>query len=219
MCFSPVASFVTAGLTGSIGLVCLTRVSHPRELPLAATPLIFGVQQALEGGLWLNLPTAPHSPLVAGLTLAFLLFAEVFWPVYAPLAAWSLEPDARRRRLMLACLAIGVGVASVLLWRLLIGPRVAEIANSCIVYRTTPGDPIPIGLAYLTATSLPLVLSSRRTILVLGLVTLTGCIVAYAFYWAAFLSVWCFFAAAASIVILSHFELNRWRSLRAAAAT
>lgn len=218
MCFSPVASFVTAGLTGAIGVVCLARVNHPRELPLAMTPLIFGVQQAIEGGLWLSLPTAPHSSLVAGLTLAFLFFAEVFWPVYAPLAARSLEPDARRRRLMLACLAIGVGVAGILLWRLLTGPRVAEIANSCIVYRTMPGDPIPIGLGYLAATSLPLVLSSRRAILVLGGVTLTGCVVAYAFYWEAFLSVWCFFAAAASIVILSHFEWSRRRNLRLAAA-
>jgi hypothetical protein len=29
MCFSPVASFVTAGLTGAIGVVCLTRVTPP----------------------------------------------------------------------------------------------------------------------------------------------------------------------------------------------
>jgi hypothetical protein len=141
----------------------------------------------------------------------------VFWPVYAPLTAWSLEPNERRRRLMLACLAIGACVAGVLLWRLLTGPREAVIANSCIVYRTTPGDLIPIGLAYLAATSLPLVLSSQRTMLALGVVTLTGCVVAYAFYWEAFLSVWCFFAAAASIVILGHFELARRRSAQALA--
>jgi hypothetical protein len=209
MCFSPLASFATAALTGAIGLVCLTRVTQPRELPLAATPLFFGVQQAIEGGLWLYLPTAPHGPPAAALTLAFLLFAQVFWPVYAPLAAWSLEPNERRRRLMVACLAIGVAVAGYLLWRILTGPREAVIVNSCIVYRTTPGHQLLVGLAYLTATSLPLILSSRRTILALGAVTLTGCVVAYAFYWEAFLSVWCFFAAAASIIILGHFEWAR----------
>jgi hypothetical protein len=217
MCFSPLASFATAALTGSIGAVCLVRTTQPRELPLAATPLIFGVQQAVEGGLWLYLPTAPHAPMAIALTLVFLLFAQVFWPVYAPLAAWSLEPDERRRRLMLACLAVGVAVSAFLLWRIATGPRSAAIVNSCIVYRTTPGQPLLTGLAYLVATSLPLVLSSRRTILALGLVTLTGCVVAYAFYWEAFLSVWCFFAAAASIVILGHFEWARWRGPELAA--
>jgi uncharacterized membrane protein YczE len=217
MCFSPVASFATAALTGSIGAVCLARATRSRELPLAATPLIFGVQQAIEGGLWLTLPTAPNGAVVGALTLAFLLFAQVFWPVYAPLAAWSLEPNAWRRRLMLACLAVGAGVAAYLLWRILAGPREAMVVNSCIVYRTRQGHPLAIGLAYLAATSLPLVLSSQRTILALGAVTLVGCVVAYIFYWAAFLSVWCFFAAAASIVILGYFEHARWRSLLPAA--
>lgn len=67
------------------------------------------------------------------------------------------------------------------------------------------------------ATVLPLALSSRRTILVLGAVTGAGCVVAYLFHRQAFLSVWCFFAAAGSVVILAHFELVRRRILQAAA--
>jgi hypothetical protein len=42
--------------------------------------------------------------------------------------------------------------------------------------------------------------------------------VAYVLYWEAFVSVWCFFAAAASAVILWHFELSRRRSFRMAGA-
>ena len=45
MCFSASASFVTAGITGAIGIVALTRVKGPREVPLAATPLLFAFQQ------------------------------------------------------------------------------------------------------------------------------------------------------------------------------
>ena len=41
MCFSAVASFVAAGVTGGIGVVSLARVKEPRELPLAAAPIIF----------------------------------------------------------------------------------------------------------------------------------------------------------------------------------
>jgi len=43
-----------------------------------------------------------------------------------------------------------------------------------------------------------------------------GLVVAYAFYWEAFISVWCFFAAAASVAILCHFEWLRRSSLRIA---
>ncbi len=218
MCFSAIASFSTAGLTGAIGIASLARVTQRRELPLAATPLIFGVQQAVEGALWINLPLASAGAAVASLTLVFLLFAQVFWPVYASLAAWSIEPNERRRRLMLMCLALGLGVAGYLLWRLITGPREAVIVNGCIVYRTQQGHLVLVDLAYLAATSLPLLLSSRRTILALGAIILIGCAVAYIFYWEAFLSVWCFFAAAASVVILAHFELTRRRFSPSAAA-
>jgi uncharacterized membrane protein YjjB (DUF3815 family) len=66
-------------------------------------------------------------------------------------------------------------------------------------------------LAYLASVSLPLLMSSRRTLVMLGAIVLVGALVAYGFYLEAFQSVWCFFAAAASVVILAHFEwLRRW---------
>jgi hypothetical protein len=218
MCFSPAASFSTAAVTGVIGLISLSRATQARELPLAATPLLFGVQQTIEGGLWLVLPTAPHGPMAGALTLTFLLFAQAFWPVYAPLAAFVMEPNERRRRVMILCLATGLVVSGYLLWRMLTGPRDAAIVNSCIVYQTAGGHPVLIGLGYLAATSLPLIASSRRAIFVLGAIILVGSLVAYAFYWEAFMSVWCFFAAAASVVILGHFEWARRRSLQLAGA-
>ena len=218
MCFSPEASFTTAGLTGLIGIVCLTRTTSPREIPLAATPLVFAAQQAIEGGLWLNLPAAPHGQAAGVLTLAFLFFALVFWPVYAPLATWWLEPKAPRRRLMLACLAAGTTVATYLAWRAFAGPSDAIIAGGCIVYRIPGGHPLWVGVGYMAATSVPLIASSRRVLRALGAITLVGSVIAYIFYWQAFLSVWCFFAAAASTVILAHFEWARRPIVRLAAA-
>ena len=209
VCFSPVASFSTAAVTGAIGVVCLLRTTKARELPLAATPLVFGVQQAIEGALWLVLPTAPHGPAADALTLAFLVFALVFWPVYAPAACLWLEPKHPRRRVLLACLVIGMAVAAYLGWRAMAGPRDAIIAGRCIVYRMPGGHPLWLGAAYMTATTLPLIASSRRILHLLGAVTLVGSLVAYVFYWQAFLSVWCYFAAAGSTVILAHFEWAR----------
>jgi hypothetical protein len=59
-------------------------------------------------------------------------------------------------------------------------------------------------------------LTSQRTVVVLGAIVLAGLVVAYAFYSEAFISVWCFFAAAASVAILCHFEWLRRSSLRTA---
>ncbi len=83
-----------------------------------------------------------------------------------------------------------------------------------IVYVTEYQHSDAIGFAYLGATGLPLLLSSQRTIVVLGAIVLVGLTAAYAFYWESFTSVWCFFAAAASVTILCHFEWSRLRRLQ-----
>jgi hypothetical protein len=216
MCFSATASFVTAGVTGAIGLVAVTRVNEPRELPVAATPILFALQQIIEGMLWLNLPLAPNGALSTGLTVLFLFFAEVFWPVYAPLAVWLIEPSERRRRLMSLCLAAGVSVGAYLLWPILTRPHGAVVQDGHIVYVTEYRASGALALSYLAATVVPLLLSSRRTLVALGGVILVGSTVAYVAYWEAFVSVWCFFAASASLVILGHFEWSRRQRLRIA---
>ncbi len=80
-------------------MLTLTRANGPSALPLAATPALFAVQQAIEGLPWLEPPAAPDGSASTGLTPLFLLFAEVLWPVYAPIAVMLIEPDPRRRRL------------------------------------------------------------------------------------------------------------------------
>lgn len=218
MCFSPTASFVTAGLTAVVGFVSLGRVNEPRELPLAATPLLFALQQTIEGLLWLDLPIAPEGSFATSLVGLFLFFAEGFWPVYAPLAVWLIEPSAARRRLMLLCLAAGVGVSTYLLQWILTHPHSAIVRDGHIVYVTAFRPTAAVAVAYLASTGLPLLLSSRQTVVALGAVVLVGTVTAFAFYWEAFVSVWCFFAAAASLVILSHFEWSRRHRLRIANA-
>jgi hypothetical protein len=209
MCFSASASFVTAAITGTIGVVALTRVKGPREVPLAATPVLFALQQCIEGLLWLSLPQAADCSLSAPLTVLYLFLAEAFWPFYAPIAVWLIEPKASRRHLMVICQIVGAGVGAYLLWRILAHPHFATITDGHIVYVTEHGYSGAVGAAYLTATGLPLLLSSQRSVVVLGAIVLTGLLVAYAFYWESFISVWCYFAAAASVATLCHVEWSR----------
>jgi hypothetical protein len=159
---------------------------------------------------------ASTGPLASSLTFLYLFFAQVFWPLYAPGAALLVEPNQRRRRLMTPLLAVGGAVSVYLLWSDLSHPLGSSILNCHIVYVT--GNPVSanLSLLYVAAVSLPLLLSSQRTLVVLGAIVLIGCVTSYYVYREAFLSVWCFFAAAGSAVIMAHFEGARRRRLRLA---
>lgn len=219
MCFSASASFVAAAVTGAAGIASVARSGDSRDLPLAAVPVFFGVQQAIEGCLWLTLPVAPMSPEASLLTDAFLIFALVFWPAFAPLVAFLIEPSAARRRLMIGPLVAGFGVAAYLLWTLAIGDHGASIVDGHIVYENNPGAPFEVGFLYLLATAGAPALSSIRAANILAGLVLVGSVVAYVVYTDAFVSVWCFFAAAASAVILLHFERARQTRLATAKPT
>lgn len=119
---------------------------------------------------------------------------------------------------MLICLATGIGIAAYLSWRVLAGPHGAVILDNHIVYTAEYQHSTVIALGYLAATGLPLMLSSQRTVVVLGAVILVGSAFAYVLYWEAFFSIWCFFAAAASVVVLCHFEWSRRMRPRVASA-
>lgn len=212
MCFSATASFASAALTAAIGALTLTRVRSPREAPLAATPLLFAVQQGLEGFIWLGLPAASGPAASSGLVLGFLLFAQAFWPTYAPLAAYLVETDRRRRRLIAPFLMLGPAISLYLAWRLLQSHPTASAVGGHIVYATAQPPSTAPPLAYLSVVSLPLLLSSRPTLAAFGALVLAGCVVAWHAYWQAFQSVWCYFAAAGSAMLLAHFQVARRRA-------
>ena len=209
MCFSATSSFIAAGLTGLAGLAAVVRVQRRREFVLAATPLFFATQQVIEGLLWLRLPVAPVGPEASQLTILFLLFAKVFWPVFAPLAALSAESDPTRQRWMYACLAIGSGVGLYFLWSVLAHDQIARVVHGHIAYTGGPTSPLLIGVGYFIATAGASALSSHAAVRMFAAIVIASSVVTYFIYWDAFSSVWCFFAAAASAVIVFHFERKR----------
>ena len=212
MCFSAAAGFAAAALTGAAGIAAVAMVRRPRDLPLAAIPLIFAAQQAVEGYLWLGLEQTPSSPASTALTYAFLIIAQVFWPVWAPLAALAIEPEPLRAVLVVASLVLVAATAGLLAWDIAGREHTAAIVGGHIVYTGNYARAVPLGLVYLAATALPLLLSSRRAAVLLGAIVLVGSAAAYDFYRQSFASVWCFFAAFASVVILIHFAQARRRA-------
>lgn len=78
---------------------------------------------------------------------------------------------------------------------------------------TSPNILVP---AYVAATILPLLISSRRGIVIFGEIVLAGFAVSNIAYYDSFISVWCFFAAASSSVLLLDF-LGRRRQFSVSA--
>lgn len=204
MCFSATASFAAAAVTIAAGLAAISRTQSARELPLAAMPLLFGLQQSIEGGLWLTLPIAPEGAISSALTYAFLVFALLVWPVYAPLSAFLVEAHRARRLLIAVCLLLGIASAAHSAWAVLGAQYSARITEHGIVYGGN--ESFPIVALYLAAATFGLLLSSRLAVSALGLIVLSGSLASYYFFANSFISVWCFFAATASVVIFWHFQ-------------
>ena len=204
MCFSATASFTAAAVVGCMGAVTLWKAAgrHDRALlPLAAFPALFAAQQAIEGLLWLDLARPEPGACRPFLVHGFVGYAEVFWPIFAPLAALLIEPERRRRQLILVCLAIGVALSAYLLLKMIGNPYTASTGSGHIIYKNSAWYPRGIEIPYVVATTISLLLSSHRQVQLLATVILVGFAVAYAFFHLAYISVWCFFAAAASCLV------------------
>lgn len=190
-----------------IGIAAFKHVKRPRELMVAAVPVLFAAQQAVEGSLWLQLSSGNGSATsAAGLAFTFLVFAVVLWPIYPALAVLSIEPDHRRRVVLSGIAVSGCLLSAYLFAALANDPPVAVIRGDSIAY---PSDVSPFSwrqVPYLLCTCGPSLMSSHKTIRTFGLIVLLGFAVsAYAYYWA-FISVWCFFAAAGSTLLYFHFK-------------
>jgi hypothetical protein len=213
MCFSATASF-TAGIgLLVIGAVTVNRVRRRAELPFALIPGLFGVQQLIEGGLWLTFPdNAPVANTV--LTYFYSFFSHVLWPIYVPIAVLLLEPVEWRRKLLMAIAVAGAAVGLYLLYFLVTEPIVSEVVGRHISYQSPHFYIAAVMALYVSATCVSSFVSSCKTIRWFGAATFVALLAAYAFYAFWFISVWCFFAAVLSLIVLVHFSHEPHRAPR-----
>lgn len=205
MCFSAAAS-ITAGVGLSlVGAACLTQVRSVRQVPFAIIPILFGAQQLAESGVWFALTRGDDAGCYA---TGFSAFAQVLWPIYAPLAVLLIEPAAWRRRAMLVCALAGLVVGLSLLYGLIWRPVTPLLVDGHIFYRSTHFDAlynaglfVPATALYVTATCGSLLLASDRIVALMGAAMAAAFAVTYVFYETWLISVWCFFAAALSVLV------------------
>lgn len=207
MCFSASASFIAGSALSVLGVATLREVRHRREVALAAVPLLFGIQQLVEGLLWLSFDF--DAPLLKQVTThVFSFFSHVLWPVFVPLAVGMLETVRGRRNALHGFQAAGLGVGLYLLYVLVRFPVTAEAAPN-IVYLSPHFFAVPVMLAYLAATCVGPLFSSHPLVRWFGALALLFFILSYGFFTIAMISVWCFFAALLSALIYLHFRRAR----------
>ena len=194
----------------AIGVLTLKKAEQKAEIPLAMIPLLFGIQQIIEGMLWLSFRL--EAPLLnVTMTYAFTLFSHVLWPMYVPFAIGLVETVAWRKKAIWAFRVIGIAVGLYLLYWIVRFPVTSEV-DEHIVYVSPHFYEAPMMLLYLVATCVGSFFSSYKLINLFGVLALLLFMVAYWVHSVAFFSIWCFFAAILSVVIYLHFKFGNERA-------
>lgn len=210
MCFSATASFTAAAMLIPSGVYAIRRARqvNPAWVLLAAYPAVFGVQQGIEGMLWLGLDAGDEA-LVARAARSFLFFSHFFWPAFVPLSVLWMEWSSRRWLAMTIMAAIGGLFGMAIFAPLLIiedGLGVQVVQHS-IQYRIphmfdalVSNDVLRTGYAFIIL--IPFALARDLRVRLFGVIIAASLIAAGMFYALTFISVWCFFAAILSLYLV-----------------
>src|SRR5271156_5945686 len=208
MCFSATANFVGSAVLGAVGVATLTHVKHRREILFAALPTLFAVHQFIEGFVWLGLDGILSPTVTHNMAAAFMLYAQGLLPFLLPLSVLLFEPDGKGRRRMLPFLVLGGATTLYILWALTAYSLQVYVRGNSIVYMNQATNNTAVALLYVIATCGSLFMSKIRPMVIFGAANLTILLVVMAVKRYAFTSVWCAYAAVASVIILAYF----WKS-------
>jgi hypothetical protein len=208
MCFSATANFVGSTALGAVGVVTLTRVRHRRELLFASLPLLFAIHQFIEGFVWLGLDGILSPAVTHDMGAAFMLYAQGLLPFLLPLSVLLFEPTANSRLRMRPFLVLGAGTTLYILWALTAFPTQVYVKGNSIVYINQATNNIIVAILYVIATCGSLFFSKIKPMILFGVANLAILLIVMEVRRYAFTSLWCAYAAVASVIILAYF----WKS-------
>jgi hypothetical protein len=220
MCFSASASFGASAVLGVVGVIAVAKARTKPQRLFATIPLIFGIQQLSEGLLWLSLKNTEMASCKSLLTYIYLVFAMAVWPFWVPFTIWLLEKDNKRKKLIRGFVWVGAIVAVGVCFILFSYP-VKAVTPFCFECPINSGESlrnhlhyefsipqmvknmiIAFSVLYIAATIITPLISSIKKMKWLGIVFLVSYLFAITFYNGFVISVWCFFAAVLSFVVL-----------------
>ena len=193
-------------MAGGAFAVHKARYTDMRYVPLAAFPVIVGVQQAVEGVVWTQADAENLQRMAA---LVYLFFTWLVWTSYVPYMTAKLERNRQKRQWFLRFAQAGFVLGLVLylpnFWYadwLKVNIINHSIAYHCI-FITDNALPrtVPYFL-YLFLIALPPLLSSYRALNIFGAGLVAFVPLTYFFFYYAHVSVLCFFAAVMTLYII-----------------
>ncbi len=194
-----------------MGAVTLTRVKHPREILFAALPTLFAVHQFIEGFVWLGLDGRMPPSVTHGAGEAFVLYAQGLLPLLIPLGVLLFEGSAKRRRRMLPFAVLGAATTLYMLWALMSYPLQIYVQGNSIVYMNPGTNQTWLAALYVVSTCGSLFFSKVPDMVWFGAANLFILLVTMAVKRYAFTSVWCAYAAVASVIVLAYFWKSEWK--------
>jgi hypothetical protein len=206
MCFSATGSFGAAAVLAGIGTFSLAQDKLPSHKMFAAVPLLFAVQQLAEGVVWMTLDHPAQHALHVLAVATFLAFALAVWPVWVPLSLLLAETDARRRKVLSILAGIGVFVALGAGAILIHGRPTAHVEGHRMAYDYAQLGSSRLAALYLPMYVIPAVIpffaSTLQKARLLGTVLVLALVATSILERETLTSVWCFFGALLSGVIV-----------------
>lgn len=217
MCLSAEASFIAAaGLipAGALSTARAYRIDR-RYIPIAALPLLFGLQQGLEGMVWM---ANGNAILVERFSLAYMFFSWMAWPVWVPVSVYCLETE-RRKPLYLVLAIVGgmIGAMQYFPYFAHDGWLTTQFLPRVIIYSGQELFDNVVGRTtthsiYVVVVVGSLLLSSILDIRVFGALVGAVVVATYLFFSYAYISVFCFGGAIMSFYLVRMMFLDQRRS-------
>lgn len=208
MCFSPEMDLVAGVTVGGLGLEALRHVHRRRDVPLGTLPLLLGAHQLIEAFVWWGERGQVAADTGRMATWLYMTVAYVVLPVLVPIAVLAIEPERGRRRIMAWFGALGALVAVLYLQGMIQGQVSASIAGHTVVYDTGVKYGSMLAALYMVATVGAMLASTDRHIVAFGTANLVALPVLVLLSTHALASLWCAWAAVASVVIVRHLRDN-----------
>lgn len=208
MCFSATASFTAAALllpAGALGTHRAYRIDR-RYAAICALPLLFGIQQLMEGLVWIAGSNQDHDKVEA-FSLGYMFFTWIAWPVWVPVSLFFLESN-HSKPLYLTFAVLGGMLGAVLYVPYFVheGWLVTRFLQHAIQYGGTELLDFLVprqttNLLYTVIVISPVFLASDRDIRIFGVLAIISLAMTYFFFRFAYISVFCFGAAVTSLYL------------------
>ena len=209
MCFSATASFTSSALIAVVGVASLARSKGGEEWLFASIPLLFAFHQFAEGAVWLGLMHTPALGPVHVWGFIYMLYAQGLLTFLIPLSVWLIEPDHKRRLMVVPFFILGAVLTLYQLWALITVHTQIYVESHSVVYRNAATSHLTLAILYVVATCGALFFSGYRYIIALGAANLLGVLLVIWIKQYAFTSVWCTYAAVVSVLVYAHLARQR----------